>query len=154
MIIHEMTTEECHAQLAKIDFGQLACARDNQPYVVPVHFAFDGQHLYGITTAGQKIEWMRANPLVCLQADERTSHDLWMSLVVFGRYEELTDVAEYAHARSHALELLEKRTMWWEPACVPAERQERRQPVFYRIHINHVTGRRAQPLHASTAFLP
>ena len=145
MIIYEMTEQECRAELQKIDFGRLACVRDNQPYIVPVHFAFDGQHLYGITTSGQKIAWMRANPLVCLQADARPSHHQWMSFVVFGRYEELPDAPEFGQARSHALELLEKRTMWWEPACVPAERHERRPTVFYRIHINRITGRRGAP---------
>ena len=37
-------------------------ARD-QPYIVPIYFSYDGKHLYGVTTLGQKIEWMRSNPL-------------------------------------------------------------------------------------------
>jgi nitroimidazol reductase NimA-like FMN-containing flavoprotein (pyridoxamine 5'-phosphate oxidase superfamily) len=145
MLIHEMTSEECHAVLQEVNFGRLACVRGNQPYIVPVYIAYDGKHFYGITTPGQKIEWMRANPLVCLEADERTSRGHWSSIVVFGRYEELLDVPEYASARAHALEILEKRTMWWEPACVPTEHQERRAPIFYRIHIDGVTGRQARP---------
>jgi uncharacterized protein len=145
MLIHEMTSEECRARLQEVNFGRLACVRGNQPYIVPVYIEYDGQHFYGITTPGQKIEWMRSNPLVCLEADERTSHGYWSSIVVFGRYEELPDVPEYASARAHALEILEKRTMWWEPACVPTEHQERRAPIFYRIHIDGVTGRQARP---------
>jgi nitroimidazol reductase NimA-like FMN-containing flavoprotein (pyridoxamine 5'-phosphate oxidase superfamily) len=57
----------------------------------------------------------------------------------------LTDAPEYQPARAHALEVLQKRTMWWEPACVPTERGERRPPVFYRIHVEHLTGRQASP---------
>ena len=56
MLIHEMTREECSTALRRLDFGRLACARDDQPYVVPIHFAYDGEHLYGLTTAGQKID--------------------------------------------------------------------------------------------------
>ncbi len=145
MKIHDMTAQQCHVALGRIDLGRLACVRDNQPYIVPVHFAFDGQHLYGITTEGQKISWMRSNPLVCLEVEERQSHTDWMSIIVLGRYEELPDVPEFGRARGHALELLGKRTMWWEPACVPAEHQQRRSIVFYRIHINCVTGRRGTP---------
>jgi nitroimidazol reductase NimA-like FMN-containing flavoprotein (pyridoxamine 5'-phosphate oxidase superfamily) len=144
MVILEMTADECRAELQNINFGRLACARDNQPYIVPVYFAYDGQHLYGITTPGQKIEWMRANPLICLEADERPDHNRWMSIVVFGRYEELPDMPEFGRVRAQALEILEKRTLWWEPACVPTERQARRTPIFYRIHIDRVTGRRAE----------
>jgi len=74
MLIHKMTPEECGTVLARVDFGRLACARDDQPYVVPIHFVYDGDHLYGLTTAGQKIDWMRSNPRVCLEIDERMSH--------------------------------------------------------------------------------
>jgi len=145
MLIYELTEEECGTALKQVDVGRLACARVNQPYIVPINFSYDGQHLYGVTTLGQKIEWMRCNPLVCLEIDERTSHYQWMSIVVFGRYEELPDTPEYAQARAHALEVLQRRPMWWQPACVATERRERRPPIFFRIHIERVTGHRATP---------
>jgi hypothetical protein len=88
---------------------------------------------------------MRSNPLVCLEIDERTSHYQWMSVVVFGRYEELPDTPEYDDARAHSLEVLQKRAMWWQPACVATEQREQRPPIFYRIHIEQVTGHRATP---------
>jgi len=143
MMIHEMTQEECRLALGRIDCGRLACARDNQPYIVPVHFSFDGQNIYGVTTLGQKVEWMRANPNVCLEIDERRDHYDWMSIIVFGRYEEISDRPEFQEARAYALEALQRRTLWWEPACVPAEGQEPRQPIFYRIAVSHMSGRRA-----------
>jgi nitroimidazol reductase NimA-like FMN-containing flavoprotein (pyridoxamine 5'-phosphate oxidase superfamily) len=145
MMIHEMTAEECRTVVQRADFGRLACVREAQPYIVPIYFAYDRQHIYSITMPGQKIAWMRANPRICLEADERPSHNEWFSVVVFGRYEELPDAPEFGPARARALELLEKRTMWWEPGCVPAQRQERRPPIFYRIHIDQMTGRRAVP---------
>jgi nitroimidazol reductase NimA-like FMN-containing flavoprotein (pyridoxamine 5'-phosphate oxidase superfamily) len=145
MLIYEMTEDECRYVLTKVDFGRLACVHCDQPYIVPVHISYDGRHLYGVTTLGQKIEWMRSNPLVCLEIDERTSHYQWMSIVVFGRYEELPDTPEFQRVRAQALEALQKRTMWWEPACVPTERGEQRPPIFYRINIAQMTGRRASP---------
>jgi len=145
MLIYEMTEEECGTALEQVDFGRLACARADQPYIVPINFSYDGQHLYGVTTLGQKIEWMRSNPRVCLEIDERTSHYQWMSIVVFGHYEELPDTPEYEQARAHALEVLQRRPMWWQPACLATERRERRPPIFYRIHIERVTGHRATP---------
>src|SRR5271165_4644927 len=145
MIIQEMTDNECAAALGQTDFGRLACARGQQPYIVPIYFSYDGEHLYGVTTLGQKIEWMRSNPLVCLEIDERTNHYQWMSVVVFGRYEELPESPEYDDARAHALEVLQRRAMWWQPACVATEQREQRAPLFYRIHIEQVTGHRATP---------
>lgn len=148
MFIHEMTDDECRSALQKASVGRLGSAHDNQPYVVPIYFAFDGKHLYGFTTVGQKIEWMRANPQVCLEIDEQISHNLWMSVVVFGRYEELQDLPKYEAARVKAHELLQKHAMWWEPAYVGAAHRDMPHsvtPIFYRIKIDRVTGHRATP---------
>ena len=54
MLIHEMTEDECRAALERVSFGRLACARDNQPYVLPIYFSYDGEHLYGFSTLGTK----------------------------------------------------------------------------------------------------
>ena len=146
MFIHEMTFFECRAALEKASVGRLACSHDGQPYAVPVNFAFDGTYLYGFTTLGQKVEWMRANPLVCLEVDEVVSDAEWMSIVVFGRYEELPDQPKYEHARQRALSFLKKRAIWWEPAYMSQEHRDQPHsltPIFYRIHIEQITGHRA-----------
>jgi nitroimidazol reductase NimA-like FMN-containing flavoprotein (pyridoxamine 5'-phosphate oxidase superfamily) len=88
---------------------------------------------------------MRANPLVCVEIDERTNHFQWTSVVVFGRYEELKDTPEHEPARARALEVLQRREMWWQPACIATEKREQRPPIFYRVHIEQVTGHRAVP---------
>jgi uncharacterized protein len=91
MRIREMNRTECARVLASAPVARLACARENQPYVVPVSLAYDEASgcLYGFTTVGQKLEWMRANPLVCVEVDEVTSRDSWVSVIAMGRYEEL-----------------------------------------------------------------
>ena len=148
MFIHEMNEFECQKVLEQANVGRLGCARDNQPYVVPVYFSFDGRHIYGFTTLGQKTEWMRTNSKVCLEVDERKSHDRWTSVIVFGRYEELPDKPEFEAARLAAYEVLQKRAMWWEPAYVAAKHCDcphSLTPIFYRINIERITGRRATP---------
>jgi nitroimidazol reductase NimA-like FMN-containing flavoprotein (pyridoxamine 5'-phosphate oxidase superfamily) len=148
MFIHEMSENECRTALKRAGFGRLACAHHNQPYVVPTYFASDGYHLYGSSTLGQKIEWMRANPHVCVEIDELTSKDEWMSIIVFGCYEELPDAPENKVARARALQLLQRRAMWWEPAYVSASHRDTPHsatPISYRIHIDQITGHRATP---------
>lgn len=148
MFIHEMTADECRQALRKSTVGRLGCALNDQPYVVPIYFAFDGQHLYGFTTVGQKIEWMRANPKVCLEVDERTNSEEWMSIIVFGHYEELPDEPHLIAARAKAHQLLQQRVMWWEPAYMSKAHREGYHslvPVFYRLHIVRMSGHRATP---------
>lgn len=148
MTVERMTVKECRAALTRAGLVRLACAKDNQPYVTPVLFAYDEQYLYGFTTPDQKIEWMRANPLVCVEVDEARGYDEWLSVNVCGRYEELPDAPEWAAARRRAHECLAKHAMWWQPPFVadaPGDGALPYAPVFYRISIERVTGYRAQP---------
>jgi nitroimidazol reductase NimA-like FMN-containing flavoprotein (pyridoxamine 5'-phosphate oxidase superfamily) len=146
MLMSEMTRAECRDLVTRLGFGRLACAHQNQPYIVPIYFAYEHDHLYGFATLGRKVEWMRSNPLVCVEVDEVISHFRWSSVVVLGRYEELPDTSEYAGVRLQAQVRLERRALWWQTAYVAS--QVRGEPdsakaVFYCIHVEEMTGRRA-----------
>ena len=148
MFIKELTTGECFEFLTEKRVGRLACARENQPYVVPFHFAFDGErHFYAFSTLGQKIEWMRTNPLVCVEVDDIINQFEWTSLVVFGRYEELPDAPEFACERTRAHELLSRRAMWWQPAYVTGAHRLSSaaddKPIYFRVFIDKITGHSA-----------
>ena len=148
MIVHEMTNQECHEFLGQINLGRLGCARGSQPYVVPIYFVYDAKNLYCFSTLGQKIEWMRTNPLVCVEVDEVVDQFQWRSVVVLGKYEELCDLPSCVSVREYALKLLQKRVMWWQPAYVTTENGSSPAtltPIFYRIHINQITGHRGMP---------
>ena len=142
MVIQEMTEQECRAMLAGTNVARLACARNNQPYIVPIHVDLDREFLYSFATQGLKIDWMRQNPLVCLEIDELSPQTHWASVVVFGRYEELPHQPEYEDLRRVAQQLFERHPMWWQPASVPLAGHEQRAPVAFRIRIDRLTGRR------------
>lgn len=144
MRILELDRTQCEAVLGRAETGRLACARDNQPYIVPIHFYFDlgGNCLFGFSTEGQKIRWMRENPKVCVEVAEVVDEDHWVSVVAFGRYEEL-DTASGASARALAFEQFRNRAEWWFPAAAKIGSREPGAMVIYRIHIDRMTGRRA-----------
>ena len=103
MLIQELSRQASLDLLARTRLGRLARTQEAQPYVVPVHFAYDDNALYSFATVGQKIEWMRANPLVCVEVDEVVGQQQWVSVIVFGRYEELpVRVAGGARSRPQA----------------------------------------------------
>lgn len=148
MLIRDMTPQECRQLLRRINLGRLACARDNQPYIVPIYFAYEPDHLYGFTTFGRKIEWMRANPKVCVEVDEVLNHFQWTSVIVTGRYQELPNSAALGDERRHALLVLEQRALWWQTAFAAQQLPTRHQhadPLVYCIHIDSITGHRAVP---------
>lgn len=148
MRIFELTQKECFEVLTRLTIGRLACARDNQPYIVPIHFVYHQKYLYSFATRGQKIDWMRTNPLVCVEVDEIISRFYWMSVVVQGRYEELMDTPEWKLERQLAHDLLQQEAMWWEPAYVGTAHLDASTelvPIYYRVHIDQITGRGGKP---------
>jgi nitroimidazol reductase NimA-like FMN-containing flavoprotein (pyridoxamine 5'-phosphate oxidase superfamily) len=147
MAILEMTEKDCHAFIARASMGRLGCCSlDNQPYVVPVCFAYEPDYLYVFSTFGKKIEWMRANPNVCMQIDEIETPSQWTSVIVDGRYQELTEPKNTAK-RAHARELLEKQFQWWLNAFaerhMKSDKESSIKPLFFRVQIISMTGLRA-----------
>ncbi len=148
MLIQELTRQASLDLLARTRLGRLACAQGIQPYVVPFYFVYENDCLYSFSTVGQKIEWMRANPMVCVEADEVVSPEEWMSVIVFGRYEELLDTPEYQGERAFAHTLLKGHAAWWEPAYVKTILHGTPRPlvpVVYRIRGLQITGHCAVP---------
>jgi nitroimidazol reductase NimA-like FMN-containing flavoprotein (pyridoxamine 5'-phosphate oxidase superfamily) len=145
MLIHELTPKECAAVLRRAHLGRLGCARFDQPYVVPIHFSYDegSECVYAFSTLGQKIEWMRRNPKVCLEVEDIADKDHWSTVIVTGRYEEIQQSPEEAEARRRAEQLFLQRREWWLPGAAKLKTGERDHIVIYRIQIDHVTGRRA-----------
>ena len=143
MLIRELTTEQCLDLVEDTSLGHLACARDDQPYIVPINYSFDRVRkcLYVFSTVGQKVAWMRANPKVCVEVDEVRDKDHWTTVVIFGRYEEMGDGE--ADARKRAQELFQNRVEWWFPAAGKLAEKEAEAVVLYRIVIDRLSGRRA-----------
>ena len=145
MFISELSGDECVDLLIRVNFGRLACAKTDQPYITPISFAYKNRKIHCASTVGQKIEWMRTNPLVCLQVDEVTSPHIWVSVVVFGRYHELPDTPEHKDMRFDAWSALQRRPVWWEPAYVKTvlgAEERPLTPLFFDINIERITGRR------------
>jgi len=148
MLIQEMTTDACVALLARARFCRLACSHEGQPYITPMHCLYDDNYLYGFTTLGKKITWMRENPLVCVLAEEVTSPQDWYSVIVLGKYEELSDGAAHGVHRQHAYDLLQRRAVWWEPGYVETVISGKDRPMkflYFRIHIEKISGHQGVP---------
>jgi nitroimidazol reductase NimA-like FMN-containing flavoprotein (pyridoxamine 5'-phosphate oxidase superfamily) len=147
MVIHELSAADCHLVLKHATYGRLACARHDQPYIVPFSFTFDPgrQCLYSISAPGQKIEWMRANPKVCVEVDDVADRFNWVTVVIFGRFEEIYDSKVDQEDRRRATELLQQRESWWLPGLGKLlSKAESDTAVLYRVMIDRLSGRRTR----------
>jgi nitroimidazol reductase NimA-like FMN-containing flavoprotein (pyridoxamine 5'-phosphate oxidase superfamily) len=145
MLVHKMTDVECRSVVARAQYGRLGCVSGQQPYIVPVALYLDSDEpfLYGFSTFGQKIRWMRANPRVCVEVEEIVSRKSWTTVIVFGRYQEIPRSGPGVAVRRRAAELLGTRADWWLPGGASlASGEEHGVSVLYRIRIGRMTGRR------------
>lgn len=149
MLIHELSERDCFEVLGRGTLGRLACARHDQPYVVPIHFSFDLERrcLYAFSAIGQKIEWMRDNPKVCMEVEEIADSHQWTTVVVMGHYLEIQRTPEDADVRRRAELLFEQRREWWLLASGRTKASEHGEVVVYSLVIDGITGRRTVRSH-------
>ena len=82
--------------------GRIGCHADGETYVVPISYGYDGHYVYCHALEGKKTEMMRKNPRICFLVDEMKDMANWKSVLVQGKYEELTE----SEQRDHAIKIL------------------------------------------------
>ena len=110
--IRDMARGEMAALLAHAEYGHLGLARDGHPYVVPMHYAFDGEDIYFFTTEGTKTEFIEANHEVCFQVEEVADASRWRSVMLTGRAKRLAKSEEV----ERAMQLITERNPTLTPA--------------------------------------
>lgn len=132
---------EMQALLLRVGFGHLGCTRDNHPYVVPMHYAYDGQDIYFFTTEGTKTEIIAANHEVCFQVEEITDSSNWRSVMVIGEAQRLNKPDEM----EHAMQLITERNQTLTPALNKTDIgawQRLSNIAIYRVQTSAAYGRR------------
>jgi nitroimidazol reductase NimA-like FMN-containing flavoprotein (pyridoxamine 5'-phosphate oxidase superfamily) len=136
-----MAMGEMQALLLRVGFGHLGCTRDDHPYVVPMHYAYDGQDIYFFTTEGTKTEFIAANHEVCFQVEEITDASNWRSVMVIGEAERLTKPDEM----EQAMQLITERNQTLTPALNKTDIgawHRLSNIVIYRVRTSGVYGRK------------
>jgi nitroimidazol reductase NimA-like FMN-containing flavoprotein (pyridoxamine 5'-phosphate oxidase superfamily) len=137
----ELTTEECHALLARHQVGRLAFAHKDRVDIEPIHYVADDGWLYGRTSPGTKLEVVTRNRWVAFEVDEVTGPFEMRSVVVKGGLYFLRKEgsAQEAEAYARAVTLLRRLV---PETLTPADPMPDRV-VLFRIHLDEVTGRAA-----------
>lgn len=140
--VKELAMDEMQALLLRVGFGHLGCTRDDHPYVVPMHYAYDGQDIYFFTTEGTKTEFIAANHEVCFQVEEITDPSNWRSVMVIGEAQRITKPDEM----EHAMQLITERNQTLTPALNKTDIgawHRLSNIAIYRVQTSAVYGRKA-----------
>lgn len=135
MKIGKLSSDEAAKILSQQSFGRLGCIADGEPYVVPVHYFFDGQDIRIHSLPGKKINALRVNNRACLQVDDIRDSYHWRSVIAYGNYEEISD----EQLREQALAELFRRV----PHLTPVESkmtQGINETIVFRLRVDQITG--------------
>lgn len=140
--LKELAPEEIEQILRRGSHAHLGCHHWSETYVCPITYAYEDGYIYSHSLMGKKIKMMRANPNVCVQVEEVDSLFNWKSVIVRGRFEELTGGIE----AETGLRLLKKKIASLESARKVSELEVQidailSQAKIYRIKIEKMTGR-------------
>lgn len=133
----KLNDEQASQLFASGGVARLGCIVDGGPYIVPINYFFEDGCAYSHSLPGLKITALRENPQACLQVDKIEGDYRWVSVLAFGRYEEVANPTD----RKIVLGKLLKRF----PALTPVESviaQDASPPpvVVFRIRIDRLTG--------------
>ena len=147
--ILEMQEKEVEEVLARVNYGHFGCSLNDQPYVVPINYAYEQPYIFIYTTAGLKSEILKENPLICLQVEEFDDNG-WRSVVVTGTAEPIVDSEEREKAvtiiRSTNPSLLPALALKWKNDWV-----RKNVEMVYRIEITKKTGLQSSEIQMAAA---
>ena len=137
-MIENLNENEAREFLHEQKFGHLGCVLESgEPYVIPVNYLFKDDGIYIHVLPGQKLDALRANGKVCLQAEKIEKSCRWQSAIAFGEFKEVKKTSE-------KIEILKKFSARFEH-LTPVEAMIEEQwnlggLVVFRLNIKHVTG--------------
>lgn len=87
----ELTRAEALELLAALDVGHVGTAAGGEPYVTPISYIVIGDEVLFRTLPGRRLDALRVNPRVCLEASRSDEDGNWESVIAWGAARELDD---------------------------------------------------------------
>lgn len=133
--------------LGEETLGFLGVAKEGQPYVVPLNYAYmDGRILFHCALTGKKLEYLEANPHVCFTVGRQSGevrahgecdpcHPDYDSAICYGTARAVTDIDE----RTKLLNEFNRR---YDPDAEEITRERAEKCAAVEIRVSEMTGRR------------
>jgi nitroimidazol reductase NimA-like FMN-containing flavoprotein (pyridoxamine 5'-phosphate oxidase superfamily) len=140
-MIGTLPPEAIERVLRRQHIDWLGMSEGDRIYIFPVAYGYDGRAIYLHSHAGAhgglKVRLVRARPVACLEVEELTAPAQWQTVLVHGRYDELTTPA----ARDAALAQIATQAGRTYPPSLAPYQGGAEELVVYRLRILEMTGR-------------
>ncbi|MGY4386463.1 nitroimidazol reductase NimA-like FMN-containing flavoprotein (pyridoxamine 5'-phosphate oxidase superfamily) [Pedobacter sp. UYP24] len=143
-MLGELTITAMEELLNNQVIGHLGCHADGETYVVPINYVYRGLTVYAHSKTGKKIDMMRKNSRVCLLVDQIKDTFTWKSVILTGKFEEITDESEKHQAMQgiiHKLMPLTNTPHQGPSHAIAPDINGKIEAIVYKILIDTMTGR-------------
>ncbi len=146
-MLGKLEQPEIEALLSRQVTGRLGCYARGTTYIVPINYVYKNGVIYAHSGPGKKIEMMRKNPKVCFEVDDIKNIFSWKSVIAWGTFEEITDIAEQEQTMQalihRVMPLVEHATDHPSHGITANEYDigDKIDLIVYKIRIDKVTGR-------------
>ncbi|MCB7481026.1 pyridoxamine 5'-phosphate oxidase family protein [Christiangramia sediminis] len=144
----DLTHKECLDLLTRNYIGRISFISKGNPEIIPITYYYNPEKnsIISYSGEGSKITAMRKNNSVSFQVDEISDLDKWKSVLVYGKYEELSGIDAkhvlrlFSEGVKNLLQKKEKNNANFISEF-SSKIDSEGTPVVYRINISNITGR-------------
>jgi Predicted flavin-nucleotide-binding protein len=138
-VFSTLSDADARALLARHRVGRIAFTLHDRVDIEPVHYAFDGEWLFGRTSMGTKLTTLAHHPWCAFEVDEVQGMFDWMSVVLKGSFYLLDPEISSQGLYDRALTLLTALI----PATFSADDPVPHRTVLFGIYVQELSGRAA-----------
>lgn len=149
--MRNLTAHEIEALLRRHNVGRIAFTDGRRVDVEPIGYAYDDGAIYGRAAPGTRMKALHKWPWVAFEVDEIRNPFDWESVVVKGTVY-VVEPAQAMPMREHFEKALRAIRLVMPDALTDRDPFPTRS-ILFRIHIDEMEGRCAEPVPPSTAGL-
>lgn len=130
--------------------GRLGYTDGHRVFIIPISYCFyNRKYIIAHSREGQKIEILRKKPDVCLEVDMIHTLSNWKSVILWGKYEEITNQPDRHYALDLLIRKINKHKIR-EMGALSSDQADiedsmilpdREKAIVYRIQIENKSGR-------------
>jgi uncharacterized protein len=136
-IFSTLSDGEARALLARHRVGRIAYSLHDRVDIEPVHYAYDGDWLFGRTSMGTKLATLAHRPWCAFEVDEVQALFDWTSVVVKGSFHLLDPESGSTDAYSRAVERLSSLI----PETFSPSDPVPHRTIVFGIYVQEINGR-------------
>ena len=147
--MRNLTRPEMEALLRRHNVGRIAFTDGRRVDIEPISYVYDDGALYGRAAPGTRMKALRGQPWVAFEVDEIRSHSDWESVVVKGTVYLVEPLQAMPMREQYEKALHVIRSAM--PDALTEQDPMPSRTIVFRLHIDEMEGRFAEPVPLSAA---